>query len=275
MLHQQGNVVATLGQRRQVQRDDVDAVVEVLPEAAGGDLSLEVAVGRRHDTDVHVHVPRRADRTDLPLLEHAQHLALQRQRHVADLVEEHRAAVGRAEQPVVVAHCAGEGPAHVAEQLRFEQLLRDRRAVHGQERPPAPLAPVVDRLREQFLAGAGLARHQHAHVGRGHGACLVEQRMHEGIAGDHGAVGLIHRQLRAGQQGTPDLLEQCAGLVGLGEEAEHALARRLNRLGDGAVRGEDDDREQRGFASHRLEQREPVHATHAQVGDEQLRSLRL
>ena len=47
-------------------------------------------------------------------------------RDIADLVEEDDAVGGAAaEEPFVVVHCAGEGALPVAEQLRFQQPLRN------------------------------------------------------------------------------------------------------------------------------------------------------
>ena len=97
------DVVAALAQRRQVQVDDVEPVVEVLAEAARLDLLLEVAVGRGDDADVDRLGLGVADAEDDPLLQRAQELHLQRERHLADLVEEQRAAVGRLELARLVA----------------------------------------------------------------------------------------------------------------------------------------------------------------------------
>ena len=83
---------------------------------------------RRRD---HAHVDRdrlrRADRPHLALLQHAQELDLQRHRHVADLVQEQRAAVGRLEQALVRLHGAGERAPRVAEQLGLEEIGRESR----------------------------------------------------------------------------------------------------------------------------------------------------
>ena len=81
-----------------------------------------------------------ADPEHLPLLEHAQQLDLDRERHLADLVEQHRAAVGGLEQPGLGLRRAGERAALVAEQLALEQRLRERRAVEPQERLAARAA---------------------------------------------------------------------------------------------------------------------------------------
>jgi hypothetical protein len=49
--------------------------------------------------------------------------------------------------------------ARVAEQLALDQLARQRRAVHRDERPRAA-ADAVDGVRVDLLPGAGLAREQ-------------------------------------------------------------------------------------------------------------------
>ena len=54
-------------------------------------------------------------------------------RHLADLVEEERAAVGLLEEALLVAQRAGEGAALVAEQLALEQVLGQRAAVDRQD----------------------------------------------------------------------------------------------------------------------------------------------
>ena len=62
-------------------------------------------------------------------------------------------------------HRAGEGALLVAEQFGLEQVVGNRRAVDGDERPVGPLAERVKRAREQFLAGAALAFEQHGRIG--------------------------------------------------------------------------------------------------------------
>ena len=91
-------VVAAIAERRELKRHDREAEVEIRAELALRDHLFEVAVSRRDDADVDRDVGVRADRRDDVLLEHAQQLRLRRQRQVADLVEEDRAAV-RALEP--------------------------------------------------------------------------------------------------------------------------------------------------------------------------------
>ena len=107
--------------------------------------------------------PIGADLLQLAGLEEAQQQALHAQRHLADFVEEQRAAVGHFELALLVAIGAGEAALHVAEELRLEQRLGQAGAVDGHERPwrrarcargppgrpvpcPTPLSPVMSTL---------------------------------------------------------------------------------------------------------------------------------
>jgi hypothetical protein len=78
-----------------------------------------------------------ADALDHPLLQEAQQLDLQRQRDVADLVEEQGAALRQLDLAGRGLDRAGEGAALVAEQLGLEQVLGDGGAVDGDERAAA------------------------------------------------------------------------------------------------------------------------------------------
>ena len=64
-----------------------------------------------------------ADAAELALLEDAEELGLDAGRHLADLVEEERAAVGELEAARAAVAGAGEGAALVAEELALEQVL--------------------------------------------------------------------------------------------------------------------------------------------------------
>ena len=99
VARQRRDVLLPLAQRRQPQAHDVEAVHQVLAEQALPHALLQVLV-RRGD-DAHVRLQRRvaADAVVLAVGEHAQQAHLQVGRHVADLVEEQRAAFGLLEAP--------------------------------------------------------------------------------------------------------------------------------------------------------------------------------
>src|SRR6185369_11592088 len=150
------NVLAPIAQRRHLDRHHTQAIVEILAEAPFADGLFEVAIGRRDDAHVHALRGHPADRLEHAVLEHAQQLHLQLRAHVADLVEEDRAAVGQTEPAHARADRAREGAALVTEHLALEQILRYRAAMHRDQALQAPPAARVDGLRDEFLARTAL-----------------------------------------------------------------------------------------------------------------------
>jgi hypothetical protein len=115
------------------------------------------------------------------------------------LLERARLLVGR----------AGEGALLVAEQQVLEDLLRERGAVEGVERPLGAVALPVERARDELLAGAALAEDEHARhrrrdaldhlVDGAHLLALPDQlpvRRQPLELGLELAVLLLHRELR-------------------------------------------------------------------------------
>ena len=121
---QHGQVVAALAQGRQVDREDAQAIVEVGAELPLRRRRLQVAVRGRDQPHVGLDRLVAADPLERLFLQHAQDLALRRQRHVADLVEEQRAAVALLELADPPPLGAGEGALLVAEQLALQQRSR-------------------------------------------------------------------------------------------------------------------------------------------------------
>src|ERR1700730_10483197 len=146
VLSQERNVLATLAERWQRHRNHVEAIEEIFAEAALVDHLREIAVRGGDDTCVDGDGLCRADGPDLAALERAQELGLQARRHLADLVEQERPAMRFLEQPLLVRGRSREGPLDVAEELRLEERLGERRAVDGDEGAAWALARVVDRL---------------------------------------------------------------------------------------------------------------------------------
>src|SRR5262249_23469970 len=151
-----GDLLRALAQRRDLEREAGEPVVEVAPELAGVDLDEQIAVRGGEEPDVDRDRPHAADGQDALRLDGAQQLGLERQRHLADLVEEQCAAGGGLEQPRLGLDRAGEGPLLVAEELAREERLGQGGAVDGEERP-APSGQPVQRLRQHLLADSGLA----------------------------------------------------------------------------------------------------------------------
>ena len=150
---------------------------------------LEVLVGGGEDPDVHLDRLRAADALQLALLQGAEDLGLGRERHVADFVEQQRAAVGLLELSELAAEGAGERALLVAEELRLEQRLGNRRAIELHERPAAASRVLVNGLGDQLLAGAALTENQHRRIG---GADAIDEP-HD----------VFHRAARANEPAAP------------------------------------------------------------------------
>src|SRR5205085_646488 len=161
------DVFAPLAQGRQVKRDGVQTVEQVLPEAPFAHLALNVAVRRGDDSHVNAYSVVRTDASNLPLLQRAQQFHLKRRSRLRYLVEKNSSAVGFLKQAAPLALGPCERAAHVAEQFRLDKLRRYRAAVDGDELAFGALAPEVYCARDDFLARARLARDEHGQAGRG------------------------------------------------------------------------------------------------------------
>ena len=258
--------------------NDVQPVEQIFAERALGHHLLQIAVGGGNDAHVDLGRVRVADALELALLQHAQQLHLHARAHRPDFVEEQRALVRLLEPSLPRADGAGKRAAHVAEQLGLEQRLGNRAAVERDEPLRAPRAVVMNRARDDFLAGAGFAGDQDRARRRRHGFEQLKQRAHGGAAADEPLELVALLQLRAqirvlGLE--PALLErgvqrvqQLVELKRLGDEVGRAALDRFDRVLHRSVSG-DDDADDVGIAQQRgFEHARAVEARQTQVGDD-------
>ncbi len=117
------------------------------------------------DTHIHAHHLVAAERHHLAILDHVQQPRLQCERHVADLVQEQRAAVRLQNAAhAALAGGAGEGAPLVTEQLALDQGLGNGGAVDRHEGLVGAATGVMDGARAIALAGTGFAEQQHRDV---------------------------------------------------------------------------------------------------------------
>src|SRR3984957_12146683 len=88
----------SFAQGRYKDRGRTHAEVEIVAKRAGFDHRAQVAIRRRHQSQINLVAMGRAYRLNLMRLDRAQQLGLELERQLADLVKEQRAAVGRAEE---------------------------------------------------------------------------------------------------------------------------------------------------------------------------------
>ena len=99
-------------------------------------------------------------RSNVPL-SRTQQLGLQFERHLADFVEEQRAAIGDLEPSTLPGQRARVRTLLAAEELAFDQRTGQRGAIDADQQPILALAALMHGFREEFLARARLATEQH------------------------------------------------------------------------------------------------------------------
>ena len=110
---------------------------------------------------------------------------------------------------------AGERAALVAEQLRLEQLLGQRRAIQRHERPALAGGRGMDEPRHDFLAGPRLAGHQHGGVRRGHLRRLAQHPAPFDRLADHPRVAAVAELVRETSHARVELPGPGAAVLGL------------------------------------------------------------
>jgi len=138
----------------------------------------------------------------------------------------------------------------VPEELALEQPLGHRGAVDRDERPVRAPTAIVQCARDQLLAGAALASHQHRRVGVGdaveeavqalHGRAVAEERT-EAAALRHGGAQPLHlRPQLAVLDGALQHQRHHRDLERLREEVVRARADGTDRDVEAAERGDHD-----------------------------------
>ena len=153
-------------------------MIEIAPEAAGLDELLKIAVGGDDDAHVHGSRPVGADAFDLAFFEHAQQLGLHGGRHVADFVEEERAAMGLLKLANVPLRRAGERAFFMAEEFAFNQLCWNGGAVERDKGTGSAMALFVECAGHEFLACAGFAIDADTRLACGHALNLRHHALH-------------------------------------------------------------------------------------------------
>ena len=211
-----------------------------------------------------------------PSCKHAQQPGLRLDRHIADLVEEQCSALRLLEPSDTARRRAGEGAFFVAEQFALDQLARDRGHVDRDKRAVAPLAVIVQRASDQFLAGAALAHDRHGEVGAHQPGEHAVDLLHRRRAADQRQLvfdivfGRQRRGIPGGGQRPLDDADELAQVERLGQIFEGATLGRLDRGHQRVLRAHDDDPQLRADLLDARDQVEAVLVRHDDVGDDEV-----
>src|SRR5260221_6151365 len=122
MVDQRRNVFRAAAQRRQVDSDYIQAVIQVFTELAFANQNIQIDIGRRDDPDIHLELLHAAQVHEFSVLKHAQDFGLRFQAHGADFVQKNSAAVGYFKKAFLGRDGAGKCSLDVAEQSRLKQV---------------------------------------------------------------------------------------------------------------------------------------------------------
>ena len=274
-----GEVLLAFAQGRQMDVEDVEAVEEVLAQLAAADGLLRHLIGGGDDADVDFEFGAPAEAANLGVFEDAQQLGLRGHGHFADLVEQQGAALGHLEASGAAFGGSGERAFLVAEELAFDERLRQRGAIDGDEGTLAAGTEIVQGVGHQFLAGAALAGDEYACPA---GTGLLQEGknfLHAGRVAHQGAqrpfvykVALQHAFFGAEaglRSGTADQDFERGGEDGFLEEPEGPeLVHRPDGGFDIAVGGQDDGGRHFAAFAEALQEAEAVEARHVEIGED-------
>ncbi len=133
-FHQHRDVLAAVPQRRDLERHNAQAVKQILAEVLRLHLFFQVAVGGGHHPHVHLEGFLAAHPLYFMLLQHVQQLHLELVGELADFIEKDGPAVRQLKPSPPRANRPGKGALLMAVELAFQQGLRQRPAVDGDER---------------------------------------------------------------------------------------------------------------------------------------------
>src|SRR5215472_11426410 len=178
MSRQQRNILATLAQGRNLDRNHAEPVVKVLAEAPFRNLLFKILIRRRNNAHIDVRFFRAPDRAHLSLLKHAVQLHLHSQTHVADLVHEKRSAMRGLEQALAILVRSRKCPFHVSEELRLEQRFGKSATIDSDEWSLSAKTVFVNGAGNQLFPGSAFSSDQNAaRLGR-NGLNQVEDGAH-------------------------------------------------------------------------------------------------
>ena len=134
---QRRDIAGSRTERRQVNLEPGDPMVEVEPKRLRLDGLLHVGVRRRNEPHIHFQQLLATDAVNAAVLDSTQQAYLGLGRHVTQFIEEQRAAVGPLEDTRPGVHAGGRA-FFDAEQLGLKQVPRQRGTVDRDERATRP-----------------------------------------------------------------------------------------------------------------------------------------
>src|SRR6266567_8735118 len=212
--------------------------------------------------------------------ERSQDFCLRFKAHIPDFIKEERAAVRPKEFAFFVCNCRWERSATMAEQLAFNEILRNCCAVYLYEHFILARTVSVNRTCCQLFAGAGFAKDEHAAASRRHKLNLLPEGFHGNtVAHDYATGSDLPLEVAVFEAEFPclrSILHQNQRLLDgqrLLKKIKRAQFGRANRGFNRPVTGDDDDFRGIFQLSDSLKRFQAVHARQPNVEENDVERL--
>ncbi len=184
MIRQQDDVGAPFPQGRDMNREDIEAVIKILAEFSGPHVFFQVATGCGDDPDIDRERFVAPDPFESAFLKDAEEADLDRKGDVADFVKKERAAIGQFKPAFALLGGARKRPFFMTKEFAFNQIFGQGGAVDGDARLPTPGTGEVDGPGYQLFARAGFAADENRGGTVGDLGDLVIDGLHAGAIAD-------------------------------------------------------------------------------------------
>ena len=151
MAHQRRQITRSVAQRRQLNRDHVQAEEQVFAKAAVGHRAGQILVGGGENAHIDLDRLATAHAFDLARFDGAQQFGLCFGTQVADFVEKECAGMRQLETAYAPVGGPRECAALVAEHLALDEVARNRRTVHANIRSVASRTRQMQRRRHELF----------------------------------------------------------------------------------------------------------------------------
>src|SRR2546426_2113959 len=147
---------------------------------------------RRNEADVDGNDSASTQGKDFTAFEHAQDFCLCHRRHLADLIEQNRAARRQTQLALVTLLRAREGALLITKEFALEKGVRNRSAVDAQKGLATPGAGGMNAFSNAFLARTGIPGDEHMSIRTADFADVVPEVEHRLARADQG---VLHQKL--------------------------------------------------------------------------------
>jgi hypothetical protein len=174
VFHEWSNVLASIPQGWQRYRKYVQAIVEVASKFTALHHAFEVLVSCGHEAHVDAMGAPASEALEFLFLQNTEELRLQCQGDIPYFIKKQSSFVGQLETANLLCDRSCKSASLVAEEFALEQVEGNRGTVELDQGLAAAGTRVVDRVSDEFLAGASLSLNENRRVRRRHALGLIE-----------------------------------------------------------------------------------------------------